>query len=109
MHPSQSEGSTNAIQTSYDWTEIEAPNPTPLILQEGWGDEQITYGPYVPTNPGYSGVGENDMDEHQKAAKWAMEHAGLSWTACYNDGCFVHLSEKQGRWYRKKPSQYKFD
>ena len=49
------------------------------------------------------------MDETQKAAKKAMEQAGLSWTACYDDGCFVHLSEKQGRWYPKKPSQHKFD
>ena len=83
--------------------------PTPLTPQEGWGDEQITYGPYAPTSPGYSGASEDNMDEQQKTAKRAMEHAGLSWTACYDDGCFVHLSEKQGRWYPKKPSQHKFE
>ena len=49
------------------------------------------------------------MDEQQKTAKRAMEHAGLSWTACYDDGCLVYLSEKQGRWYPKKLSQHKFD
>src|ERR1700761_2862137 len=103
MHPSQSESSTNAIQTNPDWIEIEAPTPTPLTPQEGWGDEQITYGPFAPTSPRYSGGHEDNMDEQQKAAKRAIEHAVLSWTACYDDGCFVHLSEKQGRWYPKKP------
>ena len=107
MHPSQSESSTNAIQTNPDWIEVKAPTPTPLTSQEGWGDEQITYSPYAPTRPGYSGAGEDNMDETQQAAKKAMDHAGLSWTACYDDGCFVHLSEKQGRWYPKKPSQHK--
>ena len=109
MHPSQSESSTNAIQSNPDWIEVKAPTPTPLTPQGGWGDEQITYGPYAPTSPGYSGASEDNMDETQKAAKRDMEHAGLSWTACYDDGCFMHLSEKQGRWYPKKPSQHKFD
>ena len=35
-----------------------------------------------------------------------MEHAGMSWTACYDDECFVHLSEKQGRWFPKEPTKH---
>ena len=109
MHPYQSESSTNAIRTNPDWTKVEALTAAPLTPQEGWGNEQITYDPHAPTSPGYSGASENDMDEQQKMAKKAMEHAALSWTACYDDGCFVHLSEKQGRWYPKKPSKPKFE
>jgi len=26
-------------------------------------------------------------------------HAALNWTGCYDDGCFVHLGEKQGSGY----------
>jgi predicted aspartyl protease len=33
-----------------------------------------------------------------------MDHAILSWTACYDDGCRIHLSDKQGSgWYPQKP------
>jgi hypothetical protein len=33
-----------------------------------------------------------------------LEHAILSWTACYNDHCLVHRSDKDGAgWYPKKP------
>lgn len=34
----------------------------------------------------------------------ARRHMCLSWTACYDDSCQVHLSEKQGsNWYPKPP------
>ena len=29
----------------------------------------------------------------------------MSWTACYDDECFVHMSEKSGRWFPKEPKQ----
>ena len=32
-------------------------------------------------------------------------HAGMSWTACYDDECLVHMSEKDGRWFPKEPKQ----
>ena len=32
-------------------------------------------------------------------------HAGMSWTACYDDECLVHMSEKSGRWFPKEPKQ----
>ena len=39
-----------------------------------------------------------------------QDHAILSWTACYNDHCLIHLSEKEGaNWYpqKKKRRQWK--
>lgn len=37
-----------------------------------------------------------------------QEHACLSWTACYNDNCLVHRSEKDGSgWYPKRPKNKK--
>ena len=33
-----------------------------------------------------------------------MEHMRLSWTACYDDNCTTHLSDKQGSgWFPRKP------
>jgi hypothetical protein len=35
-----------------------------------------------------------------------LDHAMLSWTACYKDSCLVHKSDKDGAgWYPKKPSK----
>ena len=106
MQPIQSESSTNDIQKSPDWEKVEKPAPAPLGPQDGWGDSQVTYGPFAPTSPGYSGADEQELDERQKEAKKNMEHAGMSWTACYDDRCFVHLSEKQGQWFPKESKKH---
>ena len=102
----QSESSTNDIQRSPDWEKVEKPTATPLGPQDGGGDSQASYGPFAPTSPGYSGADEQELDERQKEAKKTVEHAGMTWTACYDDGCFTHLSEKQGRWFPKEPKKY---
>ena len=45
------------------------------------------------------------MKEQRKARKTAI-HPGLSWTACYDDQCPVHLSEKEGEgWFPRKPGK----
>jgi len=32
------------------------------------------------------------------------EHASMSWTACYDDDCYVHQSEKEGaNWFPQRP------
>ena len=90
----QSEHSTNDTQRSPDWEKVEKAVPARLEPQEGWGDSSTTYGPFPPTIPRYSG-----------ASKKEVEQASMSWTACYDDGCFVHLSEKQGRWFPKGPKK----
>ena len=33
------------------------------------------------------------------------DHAGMSWTACYDNECLVHMSEKSGGWFPKEPKQ----
>ena len=44
--------------------------------------------------------------KEQRKAKKAAIHPGLSWTACYDDQCPVHFSEKQGEgWFPQKPSK----
>ena len=32
-------------------------------------------------------------------------HAAMSWTACYDDGCFVHLHEKQGAYFPRQTTR----
>ena len=41
----------------------------------------------------------------KKAEKEENSHAGMSWTACYDDECIVHMSEKSGGWFPKEPKQ----
>ena len=95
MQRMQSESFTNDLQNIPDWEKVERAAPAPLGPQDGWGDSSAIYCPFPPTSPGYSG-----------ASKKEVEHAGMSWTACYDDGCFVHLSEKQGRWFPKKSKKH---
>src|SRR5579871_4577319 len=43
-------------------------------------------------------------DSEDPASKKAREHAMMSWTACYDDNCPVHRSDKEGSgWYPSKP------
>ena len=42
----------------------------------------------------------------EKAKKEEDNHANMSWTACYDDECLVHMSEKDGKgWFPKQPKQ----
>ena len=34
-----------------------------------------------------------------------IPHAAMSWTACYDDGCFVHLHEKQGAYFPQRKTR----
>ena len=44
--------------------------------------------------------------KQQRNAKKAALHPGLSWTACYDDPCPLHLDAKQRHdWFPKKPSK----
>ena len=92
MQPKLSESSMNNMQENPEWEKIEKPAPAPLGPKECWRDSSTTYGPFAPTSPGYSGADEKELDEGQKEAKRNMEHPGMSWTVCYDDGSFVHLS-----------------
>lgn len=38
--------------------------------------------------------------------KQELEHKNLNWTACYDDGCYTHLSDKEGSgWFPKQPKK----
>ena len=77
MQPAQSESSTNITQTSPDWEKVEKLDPVPLRPQDEWGDLSGTCGPFVLTSHGYSGAGDDELEERQKEAKRIMEHAGM--------------------------------
>ena len=40
----------------------------------------------------------------RKVNQIEVDHDSLSWTACYDDVCQVHLSDKEGKgWFPKRP------
>ena len=45
---------------------------------------------------------DKQLNAIQNKAK--PNHATLSWTGCYDDDCYIHLSDKQGLgWFPKQP------
>ena len=34
-----------------------------------------------------------------------IPHAAMSWTACFDDGCWVHLSDKQGAYFPRQTTR----
>ena len=79
------------------------PTPPPATVQDGWNDDRFLPHNTTPTSPTYSGPVET---KEQRRAKKAALHPGLSWTACYDDQCLVHLDAKQRHdWFTKKLSK----
>ena len=77
------------------------PTPPPATVRDGWNDDRFLPRNVTPTSPPYSGPVET---KEQRKARKATIHPGLSWTACYDDLCPVHLREKQGEgWFPQKP------
>ena len=47
---------------------------------------------------------KEDKQLNATQTKAKPDHATLSWTGCYNDDCYIHLSDKQGSgWFPKRP------
>ena len=47
---------------------------------------------------------QEDKQLNATQTKTKPNHATLSWTGCYNDDCYIHLSDKQGlEWFPKRP------
>ena len=47
---------------------------------------------------------KEDKQLNATQTKAKPNHATLSWTSCYDDNCYIHLSDKQGsRWFPKQP------
>ena len=89
MPASQSNDFIKAILTNDDGTtKIETENPSTLPTQEEVRKE------------------EEWKTSIEAARKKETDHAGKSWTACYNDECLVHMSDKDAEgWFPKQPRQ----
>ena len=75
----------NALDSN-SWEDLTLPEP---LDDDAWNKLQRPLTPY-PT------VQTNESDER--------EHASLSWTACYDDHCYTHMSDKMGTgWFPQKP------
>ena len=74
-------------------TSEKTPTPPAATAQEGWNDDTFPPRNVTRTSTPYSWPAETK--EQGKARKAAI-HTGLSWIACYNNECLLHLSEKQG-------------
>ena len=47
---------------------------------------------------------KEDKQLNATQTKAKPDHATLSWTGCYDDNCYIYLSDKQGlRWFPKQP------
>jgi len=98
MQNTQSNNSTGATQESPEWIHVtinrSSSAPPPIIKQERRShtpvsDVQRIARNATPTSPAYSGSPRREVP-----------HASMNWTDCTDDGCQIHLSEKQGLgWY----------
>jgi len=98
MQNTQPNDSTGATQESPEWIHVtinrSSSAPPPVVNQERRShtpesDAQRIARNATPTSPAYSG-----------SPKREVAHASMNWTDCTNDGCQIHLGEKQGSgWY----------
>jgi Retrotransposon gag protein/Zinc knuckle len=83
--------------------------------QEGHQDSVIVKAIDAPTGQVIEGPPEMSrevrdrkaiQDACDKARQEAIRHASLSWTACYDDYCTIHYSEKDGAgWFPHEPKR----
>ena len=53
---------------------------------------------------------KEDKQLNATQTKVKPDHATLSWTGCYDDDCYIHLSDKQGSgWFPKRPQGKQFN
>jgi len=98
MHNTQSNDSTGATQESPKWIHVTinrwSSAPPPVVRQKRRSrtpesDVQGVARNSTPTSPEYSGSPRKEV-----------AHASMNWTDCTDDGCQIHLGEKQGSgWY----------
>jgi len=94
MQNTQSNDSTGATQESPEWIHVtinrSSSAPPPVVKQERRAhtpesDAQRIGRHATPTSPAYSG-----------SPKREVAHASMNCTDCTDDGCQIHLGEKQG-------------
>jgi len=98
MQNTQSNDSTGATQESPEWIHVTSNRsssaPPPVVKQERRSrtpesDAQRIACNATPTSPAYSG-----------SPKRGVAHASMNWTDCTEDGCQIHLRNKQrSGWY----------
>jgi len=98
MQNTESNNSTGATQEGLEWIHVtinrSSSAPPPVVKQERRShtpesDAQHVARNATPTSPAYSGSPRREVP-----------HASMNWTECTDDGCQIHLSEKQGSgWY----------
>jgi len=98
MQNTQSNDSTGATQESPEWIHVtinrSSSGPLPIVNQEqrshtAESDAQRVAQNTTPSSPEYSGSLIREV-----------AHASMNWTGCPDDGCQIHLSEKEGSgWY----------
>jgi len=94
----QSNDSTGDIQESPEWIDVtinrSSSPPPPIVKQERHSDTPESHAQPIarnatPTSLSYSG-----------SPKREVAHASMNWTDCTDNGCQIHLGEKQGSgWY----------
>jgi len=98
MQKTQSNDSTGATQESPEWIHVtinRSSSAPPLVVKQERrshtpeSDTQRIARNATRTSPAYSG-----------SPKREVAPAAMNWTDCTEDGCQIHLSEKQGSgWY----------
>jgi len=98
MQNTQSKDSTGATQGSPEWIYVtmnrSSSAPPPVVKKERHShtpesDAQRVARNATPISPEYSGSPRREV-----------AHASMNWTDCMDDGCQIHLGEKQGSgWY----------
>jgi len=98
MQNTQSNDSTGTTQESPEWihltiNRLSSAHP-PIVKEERRSNTSKSDGQRVarnatPTSPEYSGSSRREV-----------AHASMNWTDCTDNGCQIHLGEKQGSgWY----------
>jgi len=98
MQNTQSNDSTGATQNSLEWIHVtinrSCSAPPPVVKQERRSPTQESQARRIPGNASPT------SSDYSGPPKREVAHASMSWTGCFDDGCQIHLSEKQGSsWY----------
>jgi hypothetical protein len=66
---------------------------------------RVEYNTLAATLPNRGGRGSYDTTGTENATD-QDDHTMMSWTACYDDDCYIHFSDKQGSgWFPRRRSQ----
>src|SRR5205807_3909634 len=76
---------------------LEWVNLVPVKIEDpanGWDDSKEFKQFITPTSSDYSGLTDKEIEEWEEITRRNTEHNGMTWTACYDDHCWVHQGEK---------------